>query len=80
MLGFFTNILEQENLGLSRDHLEKVWGYFELTHELIKKNGVGKTPKEFTNMIFLLKDMEKIAQIEISDLIENCSNERILNH
>jgi len=31
-------------------------------------------------MIFLLKDMEKIAQIEISDLIENCSNERILNH
>ena len=75
-----------ENINFSKQiqksiaHLEEIWGYFEATHELIKKNGVGKTPKEVANMIFLLKDMEKIAQIEINDLIENCSNERISNH
>jgi len=45
LLGFFTNILEQENLGLSRDHLEKIWGCFEVTHELIKKMELEKHQK-----------------------------------
>ena len=61
-------------------HLEEIWGYFEATYDLIQKNGIGKNQKEISNMTFLLKDMEKIAQIEINELINNCAIENHTKH
>ena len=69
-----------EIINKSIAHLEEIFGYFESTHELIQKKGIGKTPKEISNMTFLLNDMDKIAQSEINDLIKNCLSQRVVSH